>query len=151
MTGSWDIASYQYSDAGVEVRLDDGTARGGHAEGDVFAGRRLSGYAGDESEPNGSDVPDFEDLYLYHWLGGIDEAEAEEIEILDIEDLFGSAHDDILVGNYGPNWLLGYYGNDVLDGKEGNDYPVGGGGADVLIGGAGIDAAYYFYSNEGWK
>ena len=33
--------------------------------------------------------------------------EAEEIEIPDIEDLFGSVHDDILVGTYGGNWLRG--------------------------------------------
>ena len=72
-----------------------------------------------------------------------------EVEIFDIEDLFGSAHDDILVGTYGPNWLFGHYGNDVLDGKEGNDVLLGGAGADVLIGGDGSDAAYYFYSNEG--
>ena len=30
------IASYEYSEAGVEVRLYDGTAKGGEAEGDTF-------------------------------------------------------------------------------------------------------------------
>ena len=147
---SWDIASYQYSDEGVEVRLDDGTARGGHAEGDIFAGmkayRRVQV---EDRESHGRAVSDFENLVIFYRLGGIVDAEVEEVEIFDIEDLFGSAHDDILVGNYGPNWLLGHYGNDVLDGKEGNDVLFGGAGADVLIGGPGSDAAYYFYSNEG--
>ena len=145
----YDIASYQYSDEGVEVRLDDGTARGGHAEGDVFAGSKTIRITqGDESAPK-LDVPDFEEFIVSLVFGGEDEEEAEEIEILDIENLFGSPHDDILVGNRGSNGLWSYYGDDVLDGGEGNDYLAGGGGADVLIGGAGIDTAYYFSSDEG--
>lgn len=121
-----DLASYQYSDAGVEVRLGDGTARGGHAQGDAFAGSKT--------------VP----LPL---SAGAEEA--KQVEIPDIEDLFGSVHDDILVGAYGSNWLQGYYGNDVLDGGEGDDSLFGGGGADALIGGPGIDTAVYAYSDEG--
>ena len=143
-----DTASYQYSDTGVEIRLNDGTARGGDAEGDTFAGRKTFEYVqGGEKAPN-SEVPDFEEFIVSIVFGEDDEG-AEEIEILDIEDLFGSAHDDILVGTYGANWLKGYYGNDVLDGKEGNDGLFGGGGADALIGGAGIDTAMYYYSDEG--
>ena len=34
----YDTASYESSDAGVEVRLDEGVGRGGHAEGDVLVG-----------------------------------------------------------------------------------------------------------------
>ena len=144
-----DIASYQYSDEGVEVRLDDGTARGGHAEGDVFAGSKTIRITqADESAPK-LDVPEFEDFIISLVFGEEDEQEAEEIEILDIEGLFGSAHDDILVGNRGGNGLWSYYGDDVLEGGEGNDSLAGGGGADVLIGGAGIDAAIYFSSDEG--
>ena len=143
-----DTASYQYSDEGVEVRLDDGTARGGHAEGDVFAGSKTIEYVEGGEKASSTLVPDFETLIISLVFGDDDE-EAEEIEILDIEDLFGSAHDDILVGTYGANWLKGYYGNDVLDGKEGNDGLYGGAGADILIGGAGIDAAIYFSSDEG--
>ena len=147
---NWDIASYQHSDTGVEVRLDDGTARGGDAEGDVFAGTKTYRQVQVEArESHGSAVSDFENLVVFYRLEGIVDAEVEEVEIFDIEDLFGSAHDDILVGNYGPNWLLGHYGNDMLDGKEGNDVLFGGAGADVLIGGPGIDATYYFYSHEG--
>ena len=92
-----DTASYQYSDAGVEVRLDDGTARGGHAEGDVFAGSKTIEYVQGENKAANSGVPDIESLII-SIIFGEDEVEAEEIEILDIEDLFGSAHDDVLVG-----------------------------------------------------
>ena len=110
-----DRVSYQYSNTGVEVRLYDGAATGGDAEGDTFPGRQTV---------DGARVPD-------------------------IEDLFGSAHDDVLAGAAGPNWLSGYYGDDVLDGREGNDLLDGGAGADALIGGAGNDAAVYLYSPEG--
>ncbi|MCY4362982.1 MAG: pre-peptidase C-terminal domain-containing protein [Gammaproteobacteria bacterium] len=145
-----DTASYQYSDAGVEVRLDDGTARGGHAQGDVFAGRKTVGIVAGDEKPLNSEVPDFEEFIIsIVFTGEEEQAEAVEIEILDIEDLFGSAHDDILVGTYGANYLQGYYGDDVLDGREGNDRLYGGGGADMLIGGAGIDTASYVYSDEG--
>ena len=145
-----DTASYQYSDAGVEVRLDDGTAKGGDAEGDTFPGRKTIEYVQGGEKPQNSEVPEFEELIISIVFGEEEEdEEAEEIEILDIEDLVGSAHDDILVGTYGANWLTGYYGNDVLDGKEGNDGLFGGGGADALIGGPGIDFASYFDSNEG--
>ena len=143
-----DTASYQFSDAGVEVRLDDGTARGGHAEGDVFAGKKTVRIAQGGEKASSTLVPDFETLII-SLVFGEDDEEAEEMEILDIEDLFGSAHDDILVGTHGANWLQGYFGDDVLDGREGNDGLYGGGGADVLIGGAGIDAAIYVYSDEG--
>ena len=145
-----DTASYQYSDAGVEVRLDDGTARGGHAQGDVFAGSKTIEIVAGDEKPLNSEVPDFEEFIIsIVFTEEEEEAEAEEIEILDIEDLFGSAHDDILVGTYGANYLQGYYGDDVLDGREGNDRLYGGGGADMLIGGAGIDTASYVYSDEG--
>ena len=145
---SEDMASYQHSDAGVEVRLDDGTARGGHAEGDVFAGRKTTEYVQGGGRSPDSGVPDFEELVISFVFSEEDE-EAEEIEILDVEDLFGSPHDDVLVGTYGSNWLKGYFGDDVLDGKEGNDRLYGGGGADALIGGPGNDTASYVYSDEG--
>ena len=145
---SEDMASYQHSDAGVEVRLDDGTARGGHAEGDVFAGRKTTEYVQGGGRSPDSGVPDFEELVISFVFSEAEE-EAEEIEILDIEDLFGSPYDDVLVGTYGSNWLKGYFGDDVLDGKEGNDRLYGGGGADALIGGPGNDTASYVYSDEG--
>ena len=143
-----DMASYQYSDAGVEVRLDDGTARGGHAEGDTFPGRKTIEYVQRGEKGLGSEVPEIEEIII-SIIFGQDDMEAEEIEIPDIERLFGSVHDDILVGTYGSNWLEGYYGNDVLDGKEGRDFLIGGAGADALIGGAGIDTVFYAYSDEG--
>jgi len=51
-----------------------------------------------------------------------------------IENLTGSAFDDMLTGDDGANFLIGNAGNDVLAGGAGND---------MLNGGAGIDTANY--------
>ncbi|VAW02342.1 Alkaline phosphatase [hydrothermal vent metagenome] len=69
-----------------------------------------------------------------------------------IENLTGSAFDDILHGDAVANLLEGQNGNDALFGRAGsdtltggagNDTLNGGAGADALIGGAGIDTADY--------
>ena len=83
-----DIAAYYGSDAAVEVRLYDGTAKGGYAEGDTYE---------------------------------------------DIEGLFGSMHDDSLVGDVGHQSIEGFHGNDVLDGREGDDRFSGGEGDDTFV------------------
>ena len=143
-----DTASYQYSGAGVEVRLDDGTARGGDAEGDTFPNTKTIEQTRGGAVEWDFDLPGSVEGVLSFYFPGADK-EVTEIEILDISDLFGSVHDDVLVGNQDENWLWGYYGNDVLDGKEGNDRLWGGAGADVLIGGEGNDTVSYYSSNEG--
>ena len=98
----WDIAVYYDSHAGVEVSLHDGVGRGAAAEGDTFAGRQTIEYTDAAGE-------------------------TRQVEISDIEELHGSDHDDVLVGDHGANTLYGGYGNDDLYGGEGNDSLVGGG------------------------
>ncbi len=55
--------------------------------------------------------------------------------LVDIENLAGSAHDDVLTGDDGDNMLNGRAGNDTLDGGVGFNRFVGGAGDDTLIGG----------------
>ena len=117
------MARYRYSDAGVEVNLEEGTARGGHAEGDTFPGKRNYG-----------------SLDAYGELVAVTRDS-------DVNDLLGSAYDDILVGNRNHNILLGYYGDDELEGREGGDILHGGPGADRLKGGDGVDNASYIFSD----
>lgn len=66
----------------------------------------------------------------------------------DVENVTGTAFDDILmgstaanvlIGNGGDDALAGYLGNDTLDGGSGRDILIGGDGADSLLGGAGDD------------
>ena len=69
-----------------------------------------------------------------------------------IENLHGSAHDDVLLGNGGRNLIFGSDGNDFLVGRggkdtllrgDGNDQLLGGLGGDILNGGDGMDRAQY--------
>ena len=105
-----DVASYRNSGAGVAVRLHSGTLSGGNAEGDRFVGVEVVEYLDAEGEMQQQEVPD-------------------------IEDLTGSAFDDILAGDLRDNRLDGGAGNDILYGGPG-------GGADLLRGGPGDDRLY---------
>ncbi|MEM7506713.1 MAG: cadherin-like domain-containing protein [Pseudomonadota bacterium] len=60
-----------------------------------------------------------------------------------IENLLGSRHDDVLLGDAGRNQLSGHNGDDTLFGGAGDDMLIGGAGADLLDGGAGNDTASY--------
>jgi Ca2+-binding RTX toxin-like protein len=57
----------------------------------------------------------------------------------EIEELIGSAYDDVLIGNDLGNIIRGLGGNDVLIAGAGDSVLVGGDGDDTLIGGAGRD------------
>jgi len=83
---------------------------------------------------------------------------AEGDTLFNIENLFGSSHNDTLTGNDGNNTLTGLTGNDILKGAggddrlagdDGNDTLKGGGGADYLHGGAGFDTVSYTESTVG--
>lgn len=64
--------------------------------------------------------------------GGID-------TLVNIENLWGTNHDDTLNGNATANTLIGFNGHDVLYGDAGDDSLYGDGGSDLLLGGLGSD------------
>ena len=64
-----------------------------------------------------------------------------------IEYVYGSAFNDVIIGDNAINRLTGGAGNDNLDGAGGNDYLLGDAGNDVLTGGAGADV---FVFNAGF-
>lgn len=61
----------------------------------------------------------------------------------EIEEVVGSAWDDVLIGDGADNLLVGGGGNDTLRGGEGDDTLAGGAGSDILEGGSGSDTASY--------
>lgn len=81
------------------------------------------------------------------WLAGLQEhlglsqrvIGADQDQFESIENIVGSAYDDVLRGDAGANTLSGSSGDDRLDGAAGNDVLNGGSGDDLLNGGDGDD------------
>jgi Ca2+-binding RTX toxin-like protein len=69
--------------------------------------------------------------------------------LIGIEQLSGSAYNDVLIGGAGADTLLGNDGNDILRGGAGDDILTGGNGDDVVDGGDGFDTVEFDYFNSG--
>jgi len=104
-----------YGDAGGD-RLDGG--EGLDRASYVYASTAVRAYLSDSSRNAG---------------------EAKDDTYTSIEDLQGSRHIDVLVGDSVNNRLWGYHGNDRIYGGNGNDYLDGQNGDDTLYGGSGND------------
>jgi len=74
--------------------------------------------------------------------------DAEDDSLTSIERLFGSKHDDILVGDDARNYLRGSGGSDDLSGQAGSDTLRGDRGNDRLTGGEGHDT-FIFAATDG--
>ena len=160
--------------AAVTVNLETGAASGGDAEGDILdsieyltgsahadtltgdaCNNVLEGGAGADAIDGGDGI----DTASYAGsasrvdvrLSGtvVNNGDATGDTLTNIENLIGSAHNDILVGNGQANALTGMVGNDLLWASSGDDLLTGGPGADRLVGGAGNDTASYARSPEG--
>lgn len=71
------------------------------------------------------------------------------LTVIGIENLWGSAQNDILIGDGQANVLTGAAGNDTLTGAAGNDTLVGGVKADTMDGGLGADVFVFLaYSDS---
>ncbi|WP_370631399.1 calcium-binding protein [Methylosinus sp. Sm6] len=68
---------------------------------------------------------------------------AQDDQIFNFENVWGSAFADSLTGDDGANALNGFAGGDLLNGLGGDDILKGGLGKDTLDGGAGVDTADY--------
>ena len=125
--GDGDTISYGYSPAGVTINLDDGTARGGNADGDTIVDM------GEDRVENviGSEHDDAITGNRY------------------ANSLWGRGGNDELDGLRGNDMLFGGSGDDDLDGGRGDDTLEGGYGADVLTGGDGMNTASYAGSMMG--
>jgi Ca2+-binding RTX toxin-like protein len=73
-------------------------------------------------------------------------SDAEGDVLIGIENVYGSAGPDLIVGDGADNWLEGGAGNDGIYGGAGNDTLFGGAGADYLNGQSGSDTISYLGS-----
>ena len=176
--GGRDTAVFSEATAGVIVDLAAGTATGqgqdvlrsiesvlGTGYDDRLTGddgvNWLTGRSGDDTLIGGAgnDTASFSyarqgvtvDLTL-----GTASGEGEDV-LVGIEDVTGSAHDDVLLGDDAPNrlfssegadriiaaggddWVKGDAGNDTVSAGAGNDSVESGDGEDIVDGGAGAD------------
>ena len=129
----------------------DDTLEGG-GDGDWLRGGagadRLDGGAGyDSADYGGSDAGVTVNLTRNRGQQGGD---AEGDTLTGIENIDGSSHADLLIGNGRNNTLNGRDGNDTLISGAGDDQLHGGAGADRLDGGEGHDDwALYWGSDVG--
>ena len=108
-----DTIGYSYSPMGVTINLDDGTARGGDADGDTI----------------GSDIEHVRGSMHDDMLTGARVGTARH------NKLWGLGGNDELDGLRGRDELYGGAGDDDLDGGDDDDMLEGGYGADMLTGG----------------
>ena len=124
--GLMDTISYMGSPMGVTINLNDGTAMGGHADGDDL-GADIEYVMGTNHDDT---ITGTDDPSNGNWL-------------------WGHGGNDTLSGREGPDRLFGGAGDDMLDGGDEDDTLEGGPGADTLTGGLGRDTASYSKSMMG--
>ncbi|MBL4919353.1 S8 family serine peptidase [Szabonella alba] len=134
-----DTLDYSASAQSIAVRLWNGTAFGGDAEGDVYTGfENLIGGAGNDTL-NGDNAANI-------LTGG---AGNDFLFAVNGNDMaYGGAGHDTLYGGNGDDSLFGGAGDDRLYGDAGNDILAGGAGADTMHGGAGTDTLDYSASAQ---
>lgn len=72
---------------------------------------------------------------------------AEGDELIEIESVQGSSHQDVLMGDDNANTLFGGAGDDFIFGGNSDDYINGGAGGDTIDGGVGLDTLTYIDSS----
>ena len=134
------------SDAGVTIDLREGTASGGHAQGDTFIGiENLAGSRMDDvlrGDGNNNDLWGDAGNDVIDGRYGDDTVSGGEGD----DSLYGGVGNDDITGQDGADILSGAAGNDTLGGDAGNDTLYGGAGADSLWGDAGNDV-FLFHSS----
>jgi Ca2+-binding RTX toxin-like protein len=159
-----DTADYSASDQAVAVDLSTSSGTGGDAEGDLLAGVEamvgspfgdtLTGDDADNFFVGGGGADDIDggggtDMANYASSGAgvtvnldkiiVKGGDAAGDVLTAIENVSGSAFDDILTGDDGPNLLQGGNGNDDLSGKGGSDTLLGQAGTATFDGDGGSD------------
>lgn len=91
---------------------------------------------GENADNTDSDVLDLSGLATgvnFNASTGVLSSDGKSLNVLNVEEVIGTDHDDILVGNSDNNVINGGAGNDRVDGGAGNDILTGGEGADTFV------------------
>ncbi|MCJ8139069.1 Hint domain-containing protein [Falsirhodobacter halotolerans] len=134
-----DYVDYRDSNAGVNIDLGKGIAKGGHAEGDTLVG--IDGIYGSKFDDtligfdNSSKDPNDTYTNVIHGGDGNDFIDGRGGD----DSLYGDAGDDTILGGDGNDYIEGGTGNDSLKGEAGHDTILGGDGDDYIDGGTGND------------
>ena len=141
-----DTASYATSMMGVTVRLHSQQAMHGDAEGDEFGKRVEATYFNNDGDPVEEMVPDIENLTgsAHDDILAGDSRDNTIMGGAGDDRLYGGpgGGDDMLHGEGGHDHIFGGKGDDTLEGGDGNDHLWGNGGADIYRGGKGDDMIY---------
>ncbi len=134
----------------VFARAGNDTITGGNLNDNIFAGSGadiIDGGAGldtlnyfnDGFDGYSGPVVTVAGVYVNLLLNTATDNWGHTDQVFNIEQVNGSALDDVLIGNDLDNTLQGDAGNDTLRGGAGNDALNGGAGNDTLYGEAGFD------------
>ncbi len=127
----------------IEAKGGNDTIDGGSGDDTIDGGGgadRIDGGSGNNSVSYASSTsPAGVRVFLDSSKGTNSGGDAAGDTLVNIQNLLGTKHDDLLVGDDKAN---------ILDGGAGNDTLEGGGGADTLRGGEGIDSASYKHSAQ---
>ena len=104
---------------------------------DILDGGPGNNYVSYQDAPSALDI----DLNIQNSYQGTGGSGSDWLS--NIQDVFGSAFNDTIIGDGADNKLYGWDGGDNLNGGAGNDDLTGGSGADVLTGGPGADTFIY--------
>lgn len=134
-----DFLDYSASGAGVSIDLSTGSASGGDAAGDRFAG--MDGVIGSGFNDTliGFDWQGTSgDIYtnVFYGAAGSDYIDARGAN----DSVYGGDDNDTVLGGDGADFVSGDAGNDQAYGGAGNDTVAGGSGDDLVDGGQGNDS-----------
>jgi Ca2+-binding RTX toxin-like protein len=158
----FDLASYFFAPSGVQADLTAATTTGGEGSDTLTGVEDLEGSSfddtltgnsgenffypgeGNDTVNGGGGITDRVDFFFSPDAVMVDltagTATGEGTDTLTgIAQVFGSRHDDTIIGDANANTLLGGPGNDTISGLVGDDTLDGGEGTDSLDGGDGTD------------
>jgi len=117
----------------------DDTLVGGAGNDYFIGGNGADHFDGGEGNRDTVEYRDADAGVIVDLVNGGSSGDADGDTFTNIEYVYGSDHDDTIIGNDAANRLIGFDGNDTIIGGGGNDYIIGMDGDDTLTGGTGAD------------